>query len=321
MPGESPAIAAKSTVDCFTGGSLLPGRNYSSSTYNYGFNGMRKDDEIHGATGTSYDFGARIYDPRVGRWLSLDPLGSQFPSLSPFAFAANNPILYVDVNGEYFFIRSRANQTKVTAALAVLFNGSDAAFTYRKNRLVIDPSKIHGTLSPEQQFALRKIQDIAVDENLRVNVRSVKKGGNYTTPLARDSRGELTKATILINPDHPLVEEKMKDTESGFLYPGSEEEVSGFEMDGTLNYSSPNESMPSFIRLFANILGHEIGHISEDRSGNRMGTEANAKKTVGFENKIRSILGMNPRMGETHGDDDGDPANGNEHKGVEDPTP
>lgn len=54
-------------------GSLLPGRNYSSSSYDYGFKGTRKDDEIHGATGTSYDFAARHYDPRVERWLSLDP--------------------------------------------------------------------------------------------------------------------------------------------------------------------------------------------------------------------------------------------------------
>lgn len=60
---------------------------------------MRKDDEIHGATGTSYDFGARLYDPRVGRWLSLDPLASKYAGVSPYAFAANNPVLLVDPNG------------------------------------------------------------------------------------------------------------------------------------------------------------------------------------------------------------------------------
>lgn len=82
------------------GGSLLPGRNYSSSSYNYGFNGMRKDDEIHGATGTSYDFGARLYDPRVGRWLSLDPSARNFPNQSPYSAFANNPVLFVDPDGE-----------------------------------------------------------------------------------------------------------------------------------------------------------------------------------------------------------------------------
>jgi hypothetical protein len=33
--------------------SLLPGRNYSSDAYRFGFQGQEKDDEVHGATGTS----------------------------------------------------------------------------------------------------------------------------------------------------------------------------------------------------------------------------------------------------------------------------
>jgi len=81
------------------GGSLLPGRNYSSSTYAFGFNGMRKDDEIHGATGTSYDFGARLYDPRVGRWWSIDPLAGKYAFASPYCFALANPILFIDYDG------------------------------------------------------------------------------------------------------------------------------------------------------------------------------------------------------------------------------
>lgn len=81
------------------GGSLLPGRNYSSSSYAFGFNGMRKDDEIHGATGTSYDFGARLYDSRIMRWLSLDPEAKSLPSESHYSFAANNPIGFIDEGG------------------------------------------------------------------------------------------------------------------------------------------------------------------------------------------------------------------------------
>ena len=80
-------------------GALLPGRNYSSSSYNYGFNGKLKDDEIHGATGTSYDFGARIYGSREGRWLSLDPKASKYPSLSPYAFVGNSPLNAIDPDG------------------------------------------------------------------------------------------------------------------------------------------------------------------------------------------------------------------------------
>lgn len=81
-------------------GSLLPGRNYSSDSYRFGFNGKLKDDEIHGATGTSYDFGARIYDPRIGRWLACDPLAAAYPGISPYVFVMNTPLSAVDPDGK-----------------------------------------------------------------------------------------------------------------------------------------------------------------------------------------------------------------------------
>ncbi len=62
---------------------------------------MEADDETHGA-GNAYDFGARIYDSRLGRWLSLDPLKSKYPSLSPCSFGSDNPIVFQDFNGKDF---------------------------------------------------------------------------------------------------------------------------------------------------------------------------------------------------------------------------
>src|SRR5690554_1047618 len=68
-------------------------------SYRYGFNSMEKDDNIKGE-GNSYDFGARIYDPRVGRWLSRDPQAGKYTSWSPYHFGYNNPIITIDPNGE-----------------------------------------------------------------------------------------------------------------------------------------------------------------------------------------------------------------------------
>lgn len=61
---------------------------------------MEKDDELKGK-GNSYDFGARMYDPRLGRFLSLDPQVKKLPSNSPYSFAVNSPILFVDFGGEH----------------------------------------------------------------------------------------------------------------------------------------------------------------------------------------------------------------------------
>jgi RHS repeat-associated protein len=66
---------------------MMPGRNYSAQTdYRYGFNGKKNDNEVKGE-GNEQDYGMRIYDPRVGRFLSVDPLTKKYPDLSPFQFA------------------------------------------------------------------------------------------------------------------------------------------------------------------------------------------------------------------------------------------
>lgn len=85
-------------------GSNIPFSCSGTGTYRFGFNGKEHDNEIHGTTGTSYDFGARLHDPRVGRWLSLDPLAQDYAHLSPFNFAANNSVLFVDPDGKKIFI-------------------------------------------------------------------------------------------------------------------------------------------------------------------------------------------------------------------------
>jgi RHS repeat-associated protein len=90
----------KNALDYYAFGSLMPSRNGSSGDYRYGFNGMEKDDEMHNQGGTSYDFGARQYDARLGRWLSIDPLAVKYPDLSPYSFVANDPVSKIDPDGK-----------------------------------------------------------------------------------------------------------------------------------------------------------------------------------------------------------------------------
>ena len=85
--------------DYYPFGMLMPNRHGQSDGYRYGFNGMEKDDEVRGTKGASYDFGMRMHDPRIGRFLSLDPDFSKYPFMSPYCFAGNSPILLVDIEG------------------------------------------------------------------------------------------------------------------------------------------------------------------------------------------------------------------------------
>lgn len=80
-------------------GSLLPGRNYSSGSYNFGFQGQEKDDEVYGVTGASYAFTYRMYDARIGRFQSIDPLTAKYPYWTPYAFSGNRVIDKVEFEG------------------------------------------------------------------------------------------------------------------------------------------------------------------------------------------------------------------------------
>lgn len=83
--------------DYYSFGMTMPGRSFCSSTgYRYGFNGKELNPELETAT---YDYGMRIYDARVGRFLSVDPLFKGYAWLTPYQFASNRPIYAVDLDG------------------------------------------------------------------------------------------------------------------------------------------------------------------------------------------------------------------------------
>jgi RHS repeat-associated protein len=77
---------------------LVPNRHGSSNSYRYGFQGQEKDDEIKGE-GNSYDFGARMLDPRVGRWFSPDLKSALQPNWSPYKAFFDDPNLFIDPDG------------------------------------------------------------------------------------------------------------------------------------------------------------------------------------------------------------------------------
>src|SRR5688572_32534627 len=77
----------------------MPTRQFSQGNgYRYGFNGKENDDEVKGE-GNQQDYGMRIYDPTLGKFLSVDPLTKEYPWNSTYAFAENDPINFVDLDG------------------------------------------------------------------------------------------------------------------------------------------------------------------------------------------------------------------------------
>lgn len=98
--------------------------------YRYGFQGQEKDDEIKGE-GNSYDFGARMYDSRLGRWLTIDPLAGKYPNLSSYNFVANSPIIFVDPDGK-IIIDSDGNEVNVKISYNKEYDSYSATFEFAK---------------------------------------------------------------------------------------------------------------------------------------------------------------------------------------------
>jgi RHS repeat-associated protein len=86
--------------DYYAFGSPMPGRNYVGATdYRYGYNGKERDPETVSTAGNTYDYGFRIYNPNLARFLSIDPLTKEYPWYTPYQFAGNIPIAFIDRDG------------------------------------------------------------------------------------------------------------------------------------------------------------------------------------------------------------------------------
>jgi RHS repeat-associated protein len=90
-----------SAQDYYPFGMEMPGRTFvlaAGQGSRYGFNGKEKDPSEFGSL-THYDYGFRIYNPALGRFLSVDPMTKFYPAWSPYPFAMNRPIDGVDKDG------------------------------------------------------------------------------------------------------------------------------------------------------------------------------------------------------------------------------
>jgi len=113
-------------------GSVMLGRDFRGGKYRFGFNGKEDDKESQ-----TQDYGFRIYNTKLGRFISVDPLTKKYPYWTPYQFAGDMPIKYIDLDGlePANNPKDPANQDgrNPTKTINSIFETSGGQENYKKN--------------------------------------------------------------------------------------------------------------------------------------------------------------------------------------------
>ena len=154
-----------------------PGRKFaqSNSSYKYGFNGKKNDNSIGEG---NLDFGARILDVRLGRWLGVDKYTDKYPNVSPYVFCINSPLQFKDANGNWLTDANgriiytvgqttyeKSSDGKTVYEVSVYYFYTNDGQAVEAGRYIFNTPKSNMNWDEEKNWPINM-----VDDNLRVNM-------------------------------------------------------------------------------------------------------------------------------------------------------
>jgi RHS repeat-associated protein len=249
-------------------------RQYAAGGYDhrYGFNGKEGDDEVKGDD-NQQDYGMRISDPRIGRFLSVDPLVAKLPQWAPYVAMGDNPIKNIDPDGRYFIgvdgekvtisidctdgrdqivLGNNASPDLVELVNAVNAAGSDIIV----NQIIkagTNKTKIHVDIVPERQKKSKQLgyQRDGLHQPHDKNGKPLewddeKKDFKGTPEYVEGEEGVYKEATITIftwgiqnSLDHPSKSEKTLGQKYGYVFSFIQELAAAFHHEALHDTDEP----------------------------------------------------------------------------------
>ena len=163
----------------------------NSVAQRYKFGGKEFDESFQSLN--TYDFGARNYDPTLGRWMNLDPLASKYDVYSPYSYAFNSPIFFVDPDGKRIIGSRRSDAEKAKTDFNRIF--ANKKFNSFRNLIALSGKKFKKIGSNDLAAALKGVE-LSEDEQALVDtfVNTINSDDKHIVEFASNSDNLSTKA-------------------------------------------------------------------------------------------------------------------------------
>ena len=260
-----------------------------NNTWNtpYLFNAKEFDEEIG-----MYYYGARYYEPRLSLWMSVDRFAEKYPATSGYNYAINNPVRYININGDSIRVSSE-NRELFNKTLKDVFGEFSSKFSYTQSDMLVFSGENKG-MGKAQRKVFKRLKEVMYSKTI-TNIQygkdtqitdrygnkssfKAESGGGAATLLASENEN-YNQNFIVIDPNK-TIGETMEVTDAYYKEPIDPQNGARFKK-------------VTFQTNQTDLTFHEIGYVVYEGKGQH--------KVLDFNNIVRGILQLPKRQyDETH---------------------